>query len=181
MSEPKCKSPGWCGGRNGHYPDCPLAPEPADQTRADVVLTEAERAHGVYGYQVNASQVVFHHDDVERIVADRLAARDDDVCRRALWCRRALADPGHPLARDAEHAAEGCRHTESADTMWGRLRAAEATVARAREDVEAAGRHLARVLTDDRVRRQGSDRIFLAVHDAQNVLARVRAALDGER
>jgi hypothetical protein len=43
------------------------------------------------------------------------------------------------------------------------------------ERVEYAGTRLAKVLADPRVRHFGSDPVFLAVHDAQNALARVRA------
>lgn len=44
--------------------------------------------------------------------------------------------------------------------------------------IQDAGKHLDRIMTDERVRPQGSDRIFLATHDTMNNLASVLAILN---
>lgn len=142
------------------------ATAPADQTRADVVLTEAEREAG----ESHTGAIRFTVRDVERIIADRLAARDAEHAAEVealrwaeLLTHQECAAKKHPdWYIDSEH---------NIVCPWCRAEAAEATVARVRDALDCPhGTHT--YDTDATCRWCGLP---------SWVEALIRAALDGER
>lgn len=104
-------------------------PEPADQTRADVVLSEGEEdrlrdAVFAEGYEPAWKPV---RAEVERILADRLAAERAEHAAEVEQAREDGFWQGHADGRDEAETRD-----LNYDAMTDRAVAAEATVARVR-------------------------------------------------